>query len=47
MEYIKLNNGLAMPALGYGVFQINDEEAARCVADAIEVGYRLDRKSVV
>ncbi len=41
MEYIKLNNGLAMPSLGYGVFQINDEEAARCVADAIEVGYRL------
>lgn len=30
-----------MPSLGYGVFQINDEEAARCVADAIEVGYRL------
>ena len=41
MEYIKLNNGLAMPSLGYGVFQINDEEAARCVADAIAVGYRL------
>lgn len=41
MEYIKLNNGLAMPSLGYGVFQINDEEAARCVADAIKVGYRL------
>ena len=41
MEYIKLNNGLVMPSLGYGVFQINDEEAARCVADAIEVGYRL------
>ncbi len=41
MEYIKLNNGLPMPALGYGVFQIGDEETARCVADAIDVGYRL------
>lgn len=41
MEYIKLNNGLPMPTLGYGVFQISDEETARCVADAIEVGYRL------
>ena len=30
-----------MPTLGYGVFQISDEETARCVADAIEVGYRL------
>jgi len=39
MEYIKLNNGLPMPALGYGVFQIGDEETARCVADAIDVGY--------
>ena len=41
MEYIKLNNGMPMPTLGYGVFQISDEETARCVADAIEVGYRL------
>ena len=41
MEYIKLNNSLPMPTLGYGVFQISDEETARCVADAIEVGYRL------
>lgn len=42
MEYVKLNNGVKMPILGYGVFQINDqEECERCVLDAINVGYRL------
>ncbi len=42
MEYVTLNNGLEMPVLGYGVFQIPDlEECERCVLDAIEVGYRL------
>ena len=42
MEYVKLNNGIEMPILGYGVFQISDqEECERCVLDAIEVGYRL------
>lgn len=42
MEYFKLNNGMDMPALGYGVFQIKDlEECERCVLDAIDVGYRL------
>ena len=42
MEYVKLNNGVKMPILGYGVFQIPDqEECERCVLDAIEVGYRL------
>ena len=42
MEYVKLNNGIEMPILGYGVFQIADqEECERCVLDAIEVGYRL------
>ena len=37
---IKLNNGVEMPVIGYGVFQVSDEEAQRCVADAIAVGYR-------
>ena len=37
---IKLNNGVEMPIIGYGVFQVSDEEAQRCVADAIAVGYR-------
>lgn len=42
MEYVKLNNGLEMPLLGYGVFQIPDaREAERCVVDAIDAGYRL------
>lgn len=42
MKYVELNNGIKMPILGYGVFQISDqEECERCVLDAIEVGYRL------
>lgn len=41
MEYTKLSNGLEMPMLGYGVFQIDDEGAERCVADALAEGYRL------
>lgn len=40
MEKIKLNNGVEMPALGYGVFQIPAEETERCVLEAISVGYR-------
>ena len=41
MKTIKLNNGVEMPVLGYGVFLVNSEECERCVLDAIEVGYRL------
>lgn len=42
METIKLNNGIEMPLLGFGVFQIPDaEECERSVLDAIETGYRL------
>ena len=41
METVKLNNGVEMPALGYGVFQIPEAETQRCVADALSVGYRL------
>lgn len=41
MEYTKLANGLQMPMLGYGVFQIDDATTERCVGDAIEAGYRL------
>jgi 2,5-diketo-D-gluconate reductase A len=42
MEYATLNNGLKMPILGYGVFQIPDPaECERCVIDAIASGYRL------
>lgn len=42
MEYVTLNNGVKMPAAGFGVFQVKDpEECTRVVLDAIEAGYRL------
>lgn len=42
MEYVTLNNGIKMPKVGFGVFQIIDkEECTTVVLDAIEVGYRL------
>ena len=41
MQTIKLNNGIEMPVLGYGVFQVSPEECERCVLDAISTGYRL------
>jgi oxidoreductase len=37
---IKLNNGVEMPLVGYGVFQVSPEECERCVSDALSVGYR-------
>lgn len=40
MEYVTLNNGIKMPVLGYGVYQVTNEECERCVLDAISVGYR-------
>lgn len=41
METIKLYNGVEMPVLGYGVYQVTPEECERCVSDAISVGYRM------
>ncbi len=41
MQYTKLSNGVEMPLLGYGVFQVPPQEAERCVSDALSVGYRL------
>ncbi len=42
MQYLTLNNGVEMPVLGFGVFQIPDpEECERAVKDALSVGYRL------
>ena len=41
MEYIRLSNGVEMPLLGYGVFQVSPDECERCVTDALSVGYRL------
>ena len=40
MEYVTLNNGVRMPVLGYGVYQVSNEECERCVLDAIGEGYR-------
>ena len=40
MEYVLLNNNVKMPKLGYGVFQVSNEECERCVLYAISVGYR-------
>ncbi len=40
MEYVTLNNGVKMPMLGYGVYQIKSDECERCVLDALSVGYR-------
>lgn len=40
MNYITLSNGVKMPQLGYGVYQVTKDECERCVLDAIKVGYR-------
>lgn len=40
MKTTLLNNGIQMPLLGYGVFQIAPQDCERCVRDALEVGYR-------
>jgi diketogulonate reductase-like aldo/keto reductase len=40
MEYVKLNNGVEMPILGFGVYQIPQEDTERCVLNAINTGYR-------
>ncbi|WP_315563791.1 aldo/keto reductase [Alloprevotella tannerae] len=41
MTYVTLNNGVKMPQVGYGVYQVEPTEAERCVLDAISVGYRM------
>lgn len=42
MEYVTLNNGIRMPKLGFGVFQITDsEQCEQAVVDAVSVGYRM------
>jgi 2,5-diketo-D-gluconate reductase A len=40
MEFVTLRNGVKMPVLGYGVYQVTQEECERCVLDALSVGYR-------
>jgi organophosphate reductase len=41
MEYLKLNNGVMMPQIGYGVYQIAPDVCERHVAEALSVGYRM------
>lgn len=41
MNYVALSNGVKMPQLGYGVYQVTKDECERCVNDALKVGYRL------
>ena len=40
MEYVTLSNGVRMPILGYGVYQVTKDECKRCVLDALKAGYR-------
>lgn len=40
MEYIQMSNGIKMPILGYGVYQVTKDECKRCVLDALRAGYR-------
>lgn len=40
MEYVQLSNGVKMPILGFGVYQIEKKDCERCVLDALSVGYR-------
>ena len=40
MDYVTLSNGVKMPQLGYGVYQVSADECERCVLDALSVGYR-------
>lgn len=41
MQTVKLNNGVEMPVIGYGVYQVSPDECERCVSDAVSVGYRM------
>ena len=40
-QTVTLSNGVEMPMLGYGVYQVDPAECERCVADALSVGYRM------
>lgn len=41
MKTVTLNNGVVMPQIGYGVYQVSPAECERCVSDALKVGYRM------
>lgn len=41
MKTVKLNNGVEMPVIGYGVYQVDPAECERCVREALATGYRM------
>lgn len=41
MKTVTLNNGVEMPQIGYGVYQVTPAECERCVSDALKTGYRM------
>ncbi len=41
MKTVTLNNGVVMPQIGYGVYQVSPAECERCVSEALGVGYRM------
>ena len=41
MKTVRLNNGVEMPQIGYGVYQVSPSECERCVSNALECGYRM------
>lgn len=41
MKTVMLNNGVVMPQIGYGVYQVTPAECERCVSDALKTGYRM------
>ena len=41
MREVRLNNGVVMPSIGFGVYQIPKNDTKRCVLDVLEVGYRM------
>ena len=41
MKTVTLNNGVVMPQIGYGVYQVSPSECERCVSEALAVGYRM------
>lgn len=41
MEYLNLNNGVRLPAVGFGTWDVRGEKGKQCILDALELGYRL------
>ena len=41
MQTVRLNNGMEMPMVGFGVYQVSDAETEKAVLEALKAGYRL------